>query len=391
LRFDTITLGDVLAPRGYIRGPFGSALKRNELLDFGIPVYEQQHAIYGVRTFRFYISKEKFEEMKRFETKIDDLIISCSGTLGKVSIIRENDPKGIISQALLLLRANTNIILPKYLLYFFSSKKGFDSIVSRSSGSVQVNISKRADIEKIPLDLPPIKEQKIIVAILEALDDKIAINTTINHHLEQMAQAIFKSWFVDFEPWGGEMPGDWRKAELGDVTTLSAGGDKPTIYSPIPTDECSIPVFSNGIDNFGLYGYTDKPKITEESVTVSARGTIGFVCLRQDPFVPIVRLVTAVPNSDFITAKYLYLYLINIHIAGVGTTQQQLTVPDFKKYRILIPSFDAVKDFTNTIEPMFDNIRHKRAENVRLTETRDAMLPKLMSGELSVADFRGAK
>ena len=206
-----------------------------------------------------------------------------------------------------------------------------------------------------------------------------------------MAQAIFKSWFVDFEPFGGEMPDDWREAELGEVATLSAGGDKPSIYSPTPTFECIVPVFSNGIDNFGLYGYTDCPKIKEESVTVSARGTIGFVCLRQDPFVPIVRLVTAIPNNDFITAKYLYLFLSSIHIAGVGTTQQQLTVPDFKKYRILVPSLEVVRDFTNIVEPMFDAIRHKRAENIRLAETRDSLLPRLMSGELSIADLDNAK
>ena len=177
------TLGAVLAPKGYIRGPFGSALRRNELLDKGIPVYEQQHAIYGFRDFRFFINAEKFQEMKRFETKPNDLIISCSGTLGKVSIIKDNDPKGIISQALLLLRANMNVILPQYLQYFFSSRDGYKAIVSRSSGSVQMNISKRSDIEQIPLALPPINEQRAIVETLGALDDKIANNMKINHHL----------------------------------------------------------------------------------------------------------------------------------------------------------------------------------------------------------------
>ncbi|MBP9957834.1 MAG: restriction endonuclease subunit S [Synergistaceae bacterium] len=189
----TTTLCEVLAPKGYIRGPFGSALRRNELLDAGIPVYEQQHAIYDVRGFRFFISKNKFQEMKRFETKMNDLIISCSGTLGKVSIIRESDPKGIISQALLLLRANKDIILPQYLQYFFSSKEGYNAIVSRSSGSVQVNISKRADIEQIPLALPPLNEQKAIVETLGALDDKITNNTKINHHLTETTSATDNS------------------------------------------------------------------------------------------------------------------------------------------------------------------------------------------------------
>ena len=117
--WENLTLADVLQDKGYIRGPFGSALKRGDMKDKGIPVYEQQHAIYNSRIFRFYIDSDKFEEMKRFEVQNNDLIISCSGTVGKVSIIRENDPKGIISQALLLLRVDDSKISPLYLKYFF--------------------------------------------------------------------------------------------------------------------------------------------------------------------------------------------------------------------------------------------------------------------------------
>lgn len=115
-----VVLSEVLQEKGYIRGPFGSALKRGELLSEGIPVYEQQHAIYNSRDFRFFINERKFEEMKRFQVEVDDLIISCSGTVGKVSIIEKTDPKGIISQALLLLRVNKRVILPLYLKYFFT-------------------------------------------------------------------------------------------------------------------------------------------------------------------------------------------------------------------------------------------------------------------------------
>lgn len=92
-------LSEVLVDKGYIRGPFGSALKRGDMKEDGIPVYEQQHAIYNSREFRYYIDEQKFNEMKRFQVRKDDLIISCSGTVGKVSIIKDDDPNGIISQA----------------------------------------------------------------------------------------------------------------------------------------------------------------------------------------------------------------------------------------------------------------------------------------------------
>ena len=147
------------------------------MLDTGIPVYEQQHAIYGSRQFRFHISENKYMEMKRFSIQPDDIIISCSGTVGRVSIITKDDPIGIISQALLLLRVNVDIIDPLFLCYFFRS------YVSRSSGSVQVNISKREVIEQIPLRLPDIQTQRRIVSILNSLDQKIVCNAKINDNL----------------------------------------------------------------------------------------------------------------------------------------------------------------------------------------------------------------
>ena len=205
MRFDTVILAELLQPKGYIRGPFGSALKRSEMLSVGIPVYEQQHAIYNNRIFRFFISENKLEKMSRFQVEEDDLIISCSGTVGKVSIIRRNDPKGIISQALLLLRVDKKKILPQYLKYYFDSSEGYNAIISRSSGSVQVNIAKREIIENIPILVPNIEMQQKICSVLKYLDDKIALNTAINENLEQQAQAIFKAWFVDFEPFGGVM------------------------------------------------------------------------------------------------------------------------------------------------------------------------------------------
>ena len=100
------TLGEVLKEKGYIRGPFGSALKRGEMKKEGIPVYEQANAIYKHRKFRYFINEEKHKTLLRFTVQTDDILISCSGTFGRTTIIKEEDPKGIISQALLILRSD---------------------------------------------------------------------------------------------------------------------------------------------------------------------------------------------------------------------------------------------------------------------------------------------
>ena len=313
-----------------------------------------------------------------------------NGKTAQINILNDGEV-GFGSTEFIVLRAKPGVSDKDFVYYLAMSPLLRDTAIKSMVGSSGRQRVQQGVLDNMEFYAPSLSDQVEIGRTLSVLDDKIANNSKINHHLAQMAQAVFKSWFVDFEPSGGKKPPDWREDELGNVTTLNAGGDKPIIFSPTPTVECSIPVYSNGIDNLGLYGYTDYPKVTEESVTVSARGTIGFVCLRQDPFVPIVRLVTVIPNKSFITAKYLYLYLRSIHIAGVGTTQQQLTVPDFKKYRILVPNRTVVKDFTQTVDPMFETIRQNLEENARLAAIRDALLPRLMSGDLSIADIYAAK
>ena len=230
----------------------------------------------------------------------------------------------------------------------------------------------------------PLPTQHAIVATLSCLDDKIALNNRINANLEAQAQAISKSWFVDFEPWGGEQPNGWRNYTLGDIATLNAGGDKPEIFSEKYSTACSVPIYSNGIDNEGLYEFPDSAKVFDESVSVSARGTIGFTCLRQTPYFPIVRLISLIPDLRYLSAKYLYFWIKNTNIRSTGTTQQQLTIPDFRKMDILIPPFEIMKKFTSVADSIFVQIIVNESENTTLAAIRDALLPKLMTGELEV-------
>ena len=267
----------------------------------------------------------------------------------------------------------------QYLYYLINSM----DLSGYITGSAQPKLS-QANLNAVTLQLPSIEEQKKIVAILGALDDKTELNNKISENLERQAQAIFRSWFLDYLPFNSIKPTHWKFCTLGETTKMSAGGDKPKGISNIKSTEYPYPIYSNGLDNEGLYGYTNEAKIFAESVTVSARGTIGFVCLRHIPYVPIVRLVTLIPNENLISAKYLYLYLKQLRISGTGTTQQQLTVPDFRKTEILIPDKITMDKFTNLISPMFNQIWANGEENIKLASLRDSLLPKLMSGEIEL-------
>ena len=335
---------------------------------------------------RYVYSTEKTiteEGLNNSSTKLlrkDDIIISARGTVGELAMIPF--PMAF-NQSCYGIRAKDGI---NSTFLYYLIKHSVRKLKAMTHGSVFDTIT-RDTFANIEVAIPDIETQQRVAKMLADIDDKVENNQRINNNLEQQAQAIFKSWFIDFEPFSNRKPNDWSISTLGNVSIMGAGGDKPQNVSPIKTDLYEYPIYSNGLSDEGLYGFTDKPKISEESVTVSARGTIGFVCLRHIPYVPIVRLVTLIPKTEIVSAKYLYLWLKQLHITGTGTTQQQLTVPDFQKTEILVPSQKIVTLFTATVEPIFEKIWANQNENEKLSSLRDTLLPKLMSGELDVSNI----
>ena len=290
-------------------------------------------------------------------------------------------PINYIASTKLMVIRNKNIVKSKYLYYFLQSDKIISELQmlaeTRSGTFPQITFN---ELSKLSIKIPPLPEQDRIISILDSICKKIDINQQINDNLEEQAKALFKSWFVDSDR------NEWVHCELGDITLITAGGDRPSKYTNKQTIECHVPIYSNGIDNEGLYGYTDVAKIHEEGITISARGTIGYVCLRLEPYVPIVRLISIIPNKKELSAKYLYLWALTQNITGTGTTQQQLTVPIFRKTPISIPSDTKLKQFNSIADPLFSQIESNKKENIKLSTLRDTLLPKLMSGELSVEE-----
>lgn len=299
-----------------------------------------------------------------------DIVISARGTIGEIAIL--SCPMSF-NQSCFGICANENIVDGTFLYYLTKTK--INALKAVSYGSVFDTITS-STFENLEISLPPLPEQKRIAGILSALDDKIELNRRINANLEAQAMALYKHWFVD-----GQQE-DWEYMMLGDIASVMAGGDRPTICSKTETEETRVPIYSNGIDNEGLYGYTNVAIVNEPSVTISARGTIGYVCLRQNPYTPIVRLISAIPKREYVSAVYLYLWAKNMNIMGTGTTQQQLTVPDFKRQKVLIPDSATMQLFNDAVEPVFELIDAYKQENNAIADTRDTLLPKLMNNTL---------
>ena len=422
-------LKDVLEDKGYIRGPFGSALKRSEMLNDGIPVYEQQNAIYENRDFRYYINEEKYEKLKRFTVKENDLIVSCSGTVGKVSIIRKNDEIGIISQALLILRPNIKIVLPEFLYYFFKSNKGYNSIVSRSSGSVQVNIAKRQVIEEIEIEIPTLEEQRGLIQVLSDLDEKIETNNKINKKLEEMAQAIFKQWFVDFEfpnedgkPYkssGGEMveselgmiPKGWEVILLDEIVdTFNGYSYKGKELSESENAMITIKNFDrNGgykMDGLKEIVISDKVKphhfvevndiivahtdltqgaeIIGNPIMIFSKGSYEKLIMSMDT-VKVKSKIKEMNNEllYFILKDYRFKQYALGYING--TTVLHLSKSTIPQYKIALPYDKSIMNqLGDNLSPIMSKIANNFKESEKLIMLRDALLPKLMSGEIRV-------
>ena len=291
----------------------------------------------------------------------------------------------IASTKLMVLRPKKDRVLPRFLFAFLSSNHVLAELQhlaeTRSGTFPQITFS--SELAPMPIALPDFNTQEKIVGMLSSIEGRIQNNNAINKNLELQVQTLFRNQFLTQE----FLPDGWTRATLGEVSLMGAGGDKPKTVSTTQTENCPYPIYSNGISDEGLYGFTNEYKIKDESITVSARGTIGFVCLRHIPYTPIVRLITLIPKTDVLSAKYLYLWLRNTHIHGTGTTQQQLTVPDFRKTDIILPTKEEMTLFTDTITPLFEAIWENQAQNLKLSNMRDTLLPKLMSGELDISNL----
>lgn len=346
-----------------------------EYRNSGIPFYRGKEIIEKQKgqkiSTELYISKERYNEIKnKFGVpKQGDLLLTSVGTLGIPYVVQ--DECFYFKDGNLTWFYDFNNLNSKYLYYWFLSPQGKANISAKAIGSTQKALTIET-LSKFNILLPPIDEQKRIAGILSALDDKIELNRRINENLEQQAQALFKHWFGEYS----------SNCILEEVADISAGGDKPSICMQKPIADCNIPIYSNGIDNEGLYGYTNISKIDKESVTISARGTIGYVVLRLHPYYPIVRLISVIPKKENVSAQYLYLWARTLKISGTGTTQQQLTVPNFKKTQIYVPPIQQMQEFTSIVAPMFRQIEQNKQYNTTLSHLRDTLLPKLMKGEI---------
>ena len=202
---------------------------------------------------------------------------------------------------------------------------------------------------------------------------KIETNRKINTRLEESAQAIFKSWFIDFEPLGGQMPKDWKECNLEDIITVKYGKDHKKLGDGI------FPVYGSG----GIMRYVEKYLYDKESVLIPRKGSLNNIFYIDEPFWSVdTMFFTEMKKTNI--AKYLFFYLrrLDFESMNCGSAIPSMTTNILNALRINLPSEDVLKKFDNSINPIFLKIKLLRKESARLATFRDTLLPKLMSGEL---------
>ena len=291
------------------------------------------------------------------------VLVSSRAPIGYVAIA---DGPLATNQGFKSLVPNKDVVTSEYLYYVMKQSKSALEQVATGTTFKEVSGSVMKNFE---IDIPNLDEQERVVSILAPIDQKIELLQTINDNLLELALAEYRQKVETTAT---------TQMKLDDIAKVSAGGDKPKLVSALASDEAHVPIYSNGITNEGLYGFTDAPKIFEKAVTVSARGTIGYLAIREEPYYPIVRLISVIPTLKKFTNHQLYLALTDANIQGFGTTQQQLTVPVFKSTMLPILPEETRTEIEELISPMFDMIAHNKHEIVTLSETRDSLLKKLI-------------
>lgn len=383
-------------------GPFGSNIKTDCFVDSGVPVLNGNN-ISGVKlredSFK-YVTEEKADSLGRANAYSGDIIVTHRGTLGQICYIPEitKYKRYIISQSQFRFRCN-NKAINIYVVYYFHTKIGRDELLSNAS---QVGVPALArptsTFIKLNIALPDIKTQERIVDILTSIDDKIELNNKINENLQHQAHALFKSWFVDFEPWGGSMPGTWSKASLIDIAEFINGlamqnfrpQNKEESYPVLKIRELRQGFFDKNTERCTT-NISNDYIVNNNEVIFSWSGSLivdfwtGGKCgLNQHLF----KVISYKYKQWFyyMWTKYHLNEFINIATEKT-TTMGHIKREHLKSAVVFIPDKNTYNNMTSIIEPILKQTLCLRAENNHLSQLRDTLLPKLMSGEVDVSNI----
>lgn len=369
----------------------------------GIPFYRGKEIIEKYNgnavTTELYITKQRYNEIKeKFDVpRKGDILLTSVGTLGIPWYVDE-DAFYFKDGNLTWFRANEKCD-SEFLYLWLNSVEAKHQIDVMCIGSTQKALTIDT-LKKFEITLPDVKTQRKIVNIINPIVKKIKQNSLINDNLEQQAIALFKSWFIDFEPFNGQVPKTWVNGVLGDFVEIKRGGSPRPIQNFLSDSGFHWLKISDATGISSPFINEIKEYIIEDGLKKTVYLKSGSLVLSNSatPGLPkILDIDTCIhdgwlyfPSSQF-SNVYLYLYFKHIRdnliAIGNGSVFTNLKTDILKNYPTNLPTEDVLKEFDGLVQPIFSMILLKTRETKRLSETRDVLLQKLMSGELDVSNI----
>ena len=376
-------------------GPFGSDVKKEFYVNKGIPIlngsnlqgFKLQENSFG------YLTEEKADSLNKCNAHRGDIIVTHRGTLGQIVYVPSDSKydRYVISQSQFRFRCKPDLVDVQYLVYYFHTREGQYKILANAS-QVGVPALARATstFRLIDIKLPSLSDQRRIASILSSLDRKIELNNKINADLEEMAQAIFKNWFVDFEPFKdgkfvnselGMIPEGWKVGLLGELCNFKRGKN---LLTKNAVDE-GVPVVAGGLEPSC---YHNVANTGAPVITVSGSGAnAGFMRMYH---VPVWASDCSFIDISCENFYFVYCFLkVNSKLlkhAQTGAVQPHVKPSDIHDFELVIPDKESIFEFQEKIKPFYDRIATIQRESTHLSLLCDTLLPRLMSGEIEVPE-----
>lgn len=403
----------------------------------GIPVLSAKHVktdgLVDVQSMR-YASTEMYKKWMTVEVQEGDIILTSEAPMGEVFYIKD-DKKYVLGQRVFGLRPNPRLINPKYLAAWLASSEGQRQITARASGSTVQGI-RQVELLKLEVDLPSKEEQERIANVRFSLTDKIILNRRINQTLEAMVQAIFKSWFVDFDPVKakiaaieqgqdplraamraisgktdaeldqmprehhdelaataelfpdameesklGNIPKGWEVKRVGDLIELAYG----KALKSTDRKQGSVPVYGSG----GVTGYHNEALVPHGAIIVGRKGTVGSLYWEDGPFFPIDTTFYVKPKVLPMTYCFYAMQTLGLDKMNTDAAVPGLNRENVYRLQLVKPSISVLSAFDGLIGQTRKAMRANTIASRSLAELRDSLLPKLLSGELAIDKIAG--
>ncbi|NCC51128.1 MAG: restriction endonuclease subunit S [Spartobacteria bacterium] len=425
-------LVDVCVEKGVQTGPFGSQLHQKDYVSHGTPIITVEHL--GENRILMnnvpLVSEEDTERLRKYQLVEGDIVFSRVGSVDRRAYIRNEQEGWLFSGRCLRVRPDPKKINPYYLSAYFGLPSFKEYIRSIAVGATMPSLN-TALLEGVPVILPPANQQNLIASIARSIDDKIELNQRMNETLEGMARAVFKSWFVDFDPVHAKargrqpegmdaataalfpatfnengIPEGWSTTEIGEKTSIYGGGTPSTknaafwngdIHWTSPKDLSgqSHPVLLDTERKITLKGLEkiSSGLLPAGTVLMSSRAPIGYIAIAEVPLAVNQGYVAMVPDKG-LPNTYIWQWIgqnmEEIKSRANGSTFQEISKKNFRTIPVIVPDECVLKAYHAIVNSLYQRIVSNVRESNILASLRDALLPKLISGEIRIGEAEEA-